>query len=67
MAHNGANPNQQQRQLAQVSTSRRPASPGCITDRNSTEVKGGKIVTKWTVKNPSKKGPKTTFDGQETL
>jgi hypothetical protein len=26
-----------------------------------------KIMSKCTVKNPSKKGPKTTFDGQETL
>jgi hypothetical protein len=34
-------------------------------DRNSTEVKGGKIVTKWTVKNPSKKGSKTTLVGQK--
>jgi hypothetical protein len=31
-------------------------------DHNSTEVKGGKIVTKWTVKNRSKKGPKTTIE-----
>jgi hypothetical protein len=31
-------------------------------DRNSTEVKGGKIVTKWTVKNPPKNRAQTTID-----